>query len=121
MHSHPGALSLSALLLNLCALCAAQVGLGETARLREGTHARGAAHMLRMRREQAWLDQANDRLAQQRASQARLYVDATADEAAQRASAAEASSAAAECIEARCDLVPLCDALGKEVAQRARP
>ena len=56
------------------AISATSKGLVQAAALRSGTLERGVAHQMRLKREQQWLGAAEERLAQQRASHARLYV-----------------------------------------------
>ena len=89
-------------------------GLSESAELRSGTEARTAKRGKRMVHEQRWLRAANTRLAQQRASQARLYVDTAQDEAEQRESLSAARASEAECAKSRAALVPLNERLDKE-------
>ena len=89
-------------------------GLSESAALRSGTEARTAKRGKRMVHEQRWLRAANTRLAQQRASQARLYVDTAQDEAEQRESLSAARASEAECAKSRAALVPLNERLDKE-------
>ena len=98
---------------------ATQCGLSETAALRDGTQARSAARDRRVGRELGWLRDAKERLAQQRASQARLYVDMAQDEVAQRESADEAKSSELQCARARAAIVPLSEQLEKERAALA--
>jgi hypothetical protein len=93
-------------------------GLAQSAALRRGTHARGAARHERVQHELEWLSAAEERLAQQRASQARLYVDSSLHEPTQRESAAQARVSEMACAQARAALVPLVEQLQKEQTAR---
>ena len=74
------------------------------------------AHEERLQCEREWLRLSMERLAQQRASQARLYVDMTTEMEAQARCEAAAQHDAQLCAAARATLVPLGEALRQEKA-----
>jgi hypothetical protein len=91
-------------------------GIQRTSALRCGTAERCVAHEERLQREREWLRLSMERLAQQRASQARLYVDMTTEMEAQTRCEAAAQHDAQLCAAARATLVPLGEALRQEKA-----
>ena len=91
-------------------------GIQRTSCLRRGTTERCVAHEERLQREREWLRLSMERLAQQRASPARLYVDMSTEMEAQARCEAAAQHDAQLCAAARATLVPLGEALRQEKA-----
>ena len=91
-------------------------GIQRTSCLRRATTERCVAHEERLQREREWLRMSMERLAQQRASQARLYVDMSTEMEAQARCEVAAQHDAQLCAAARATLVPLGEALRQEKA-----